>query len=55
MFWRRVAGKFFLNEQIGLTQWAGVALITGGVALVGDTHPGSQREEPKARAAETGQ
>jgi len=27
-------GKVFLNEQISLKRWAGIALIVAGVALV---------------------
>ena len=29
-----ILGRVFLNEQISLKRWAGIALIVGGVALV---------------------
>ncbi len=29
--------RFFLGEQVSLGRWAGIALIMGGVSLVGDT------------------
>jgi len=32
-----LAGRFFLNEQIGLARWAGIALIVAGVSIVGRT------------------
>ena len=35
------AGRFFLGEYISLTRWAGIALITVGVTLVGRTPPAS--------------
>src|SRR4051795_727586 len=35
------AGRFFLGEHISLTRWAGIALITVGVTLVGRTPPAS--------------
>jgi drug/metabolite transporter (DMT)-like permease len=34
-----VVGQVFLNEQVSLARWAGIALIVGGVALVGRTAP----------------
>jgi len=35
-------GKIFLGEEISLKRWAGIALIVGGVALVGGgSHPRS--------------
>ena len=30
-------GRLFLGEQVSLARWAGIALIVGGVSLVGDT------------------
>jgi drug/metabolite transporter (DMT)-like permease len=35
------SGRFFLGENISLTRWAGIALITLGVALVERTPPSS--------------
>jgi len=45
-----ILGRVFLNEQISLKRWAGIALIVGGVALV------SAGSAPQtARRAESGQ
>ena len=42
-----LVGRVFLNEQISVTRWAGIALIMGGVALVGGrTAP----QTPRVRA-----
>jgi drug/metabolite transporter (DMT)-like permease len=30
-------GRFFLGEHVSLGRWAGIALIMGGVSMVGDT------------------
>ncbi len=30
-------GRFFLGEHVSIERWAGIALIVGGVSLVGDT------------------
>jgi uncharacterized membrane protein len=38
-----LAGMLFLNEQISGARWAGIALITAGVALVGRTPPDTAR------------
>jgi drug/metabolite transporter (DMT)-like permease len=35
------AGKFFLGEFVSPMRWAGIVLITAGVALVGHTDPAS--------------
>jgi uncharacterized membrane protein len=35
------SGRFFLGEYISPTRWAGIALITIGVTLVGRTPPSS--------------
>ncbi len=32
-----LVGNVFLNEAVSLTRWAGIALIVGGVILVGRT------------------
>lgn len=49
-----IVGHVFLDEQISLKRWTGIALIMGGVALVsGGSAPRSDR--PKSRAAEAGQ
>ena len=34
-----VVGRIFLHEHVSFTRWAGIALITAGVALVGQTTP----------------
>jgi uncharacterized membrane protein len=34
-----LAGRLFLSEQVSVARWAGIALITGGVILVGRTPP----------------
>ncbi|MGH9720835.1 MAG: EamA family transporter [Bryobacteraceae bacterium] len=39
-----LAGRLFLNEQISVARWTGIVLITGGVALVGGTHPRSTED-----------
>jgi drug/metabolite transporter (DMT)-like permease len=38
-----LAGMFFLGERVSGARWAGIALITIGVALVGRTHPDTAR------------
>jgi drug/metabolite transporter (DMT)-like permease len=43
-----LAGRLWLNEQITLTRWAGIVLITIGVSMVGRT---AVRSNVKARAA----
>ena len=42
-------GRLFLGEQVSLARWAGIALIVGGVSLVGDT---PIRTTPAARTGE---
>jgi uncharacterized membrane protein len=43
-----LVGRVFLNEQISVTRWAGIALIMGGVALVGGrTAPQTPRVQRK--------
>ena len=34
-----LSGRYFLNETVTSTRWAGIALITAGVTLVGLTSP----------------
>ena len=34
-----LVGRIFLHEHVSFTRWAGIALITAGVALVGQTTP----------------
>ncbi len=41
-------GHFFLREPVSLVRWAGVALITLGVGLVGNTPPRTTRAERAA-------
>jgi uncharacterized membrane protein len=48
-----ILGRVFLDEQISVQRWAGIALIVGGVALV-SARSAPQAERPKARAAEAG-
>jgi drug/metabolite transporter (DMT)-like permease len=43
-------GHFFLSEQVSLVRWTGVALITVGVGLVGNTPPRTTRAKPAAEA-----
>lgn len=42
-----LAGWFFLDEQIHLARWAGIALIMAGVTLVGRTSVNTRRRPPK--------
>ena len=49
-----VLGRVFLDERISVHRWAGIALIVGGVALVG-ARSAPQTQHPKARAAGSGQ
>jgi len=39
-----LAGHVFLNEAVSLTRWAGIALIVGGVILVGRTEFNTTRQ-----------
>ena len=39
-----VFGKFFLQEQIGVARWAGVALVLAGAVLVGSTRANTTKE-----------
>ena len=41
-------GHFFLREDVSLVRWTGVALITLGVGLVGNTPPRTTWAEPAA-------
>jgi uncharacterized membrane protein len=41
-----LSGWFFLNEQIHLARWAGIALIMAGVILVGRTSVNTRRRAP---------
>lgn len=41
-----VLGKFVLQESISWTRWAGIAVITLGVVLVGETAPRTTPEPP---------
>ena len=42
-------GRFFLGEHVSVGRWAGIALIMGGVSLVGDTpiRTTSRRRDPE--------
>ena len=37
-----LTGRFFLDETVSWMRWSGVAMIVGGVILVGRTPPSSQ-------------
>jgi len=39
-----LTGRFFLGETVSWMRWSGVAMIVGGVILVGRTPPSSQTE-----------
>ncbi len=41
-----VLGKFVLQESISWTRWTGIAIITLGVVLVGETAPRTTPEPP---------
>ncbi len=41
-----LAGKWFLGEIISTTRWMGIALIMGGVILVGRTPPSTTTGRP---------
>ncbi|MFN0166867.1 MAG: EamA family transporter [Bryobacteraceae bacterium] len=41
-----LAGKWFLGEIISTTRWLGIALIMGGVILVGRTPPSTTGGRP---------
>ena len=43
-------GHFFLGEEVSVVRWAGVALITLGVGLVGNTPPRTTVAEPAVEA-----
>lgn len=43
-----LAGWFFLNEQIHMTRWAGIALIVAGVTLVGRTAVDTRRAKAES-------
>ncbi|HVN10312.1 MAG TPA: EamA family transporter [Patescibacteria group bacterium] len=45
-------GHFFLGEAVGPVRWTGVALITLGVALVGNTPPRTTLAAPAAPVSE---
>jgi uncharacterized membrane protein len=40
-----VSGWLVLNEQLPPARWVGIALIVAGVALVGSTHPSTERTQ----------
>ncbi len=41
-----LSGRYFLNETVTSTRWAGIALITAGVTLVGLTSPSTTEHRP---------
>jgi drug/metabolite transporter (DMT)-like permease len=41
-----VLGRFVLNERISWARWLGIAVITAGVVLVGETSPRTTPEPP---------
>jgi uncharacterized membrane protein len=49
-----ILGRVFLDEQISIRRWAGIALIMGGVALVSVGSAPQTPEQLKARAAGAG-
>jgi drug/metabolite transporter (DMT)-like permease len=50
-----ILGRVFLDEQISIQRWAGIALIVGGVALVSLRSAPQTPPPGKARAAGAGQ
>ena len=51
-----IVGRVFLDEQISMKRWAGIALIMGGVAMVSaGSAPRTAQPAHKARAAGAGQ
>jgi len=44
------AGKFFLGETVSVYRWAGIALITAGVTMVGRTAPASSTLDGNPKA-----
>ncbi len=47
-----ILGHFVLNERISLLRWAGIAVITGGVMLVGKTPSRTTPEHHHAEVPE---
>ena len=41
-----LSGRYFLGETVTFTRWAGIALITAGVTLVGLTSPSTTEHRP---------
>jgi uncharacterized membrane protein len=39
-----ILGSVFLGEHVPVERWIGIGLITAGAALVGRTHPVTERE-----------
>ena len=46
-----LAGRFFMGEHVSSMQWSGILLITGGVALAGNTHPNARNGRHGGRKA----
>ena len=44
-----LSARYFLGETVSFTRWAGIALITVGVTLVGITSPSTTQHQPEHR------
>ena len=42
-----LSARYFLGETVSFTRWAGIALITVGVTLVGITSPSTTQHQPE--------